>query len=53
MNETVDLKPYLKYNNSLIAVLKVIAFPLNWVAEQFEKASRKRTQKMVNKWLAE
>ena len=53
MNNDIDLKPYLKYNNNVIAALKVLAFPLNWVAAQFEEMSRKRTQKMVEKWLAQ
>jgi len=53
MNENVDLKPYLKYNNNVILVLKVLAFPFNWVAEKFENLSRRRTQKMVEKWLAQ
>ena len=51
--ENVDLKPYLKYNNSVVSVLKVLAFPLNWVASVFENLSRNRTQKMVDRWLSE
>ena len=53
MHNDVDLKPYLKYNDNLIAVLKVLAFPLNWISSMLENWSRQRTTKMVEKWLAE
>ena len=50
LNEPVDLKPFLKYNNGLVAVLNVLVFPFNWVSAQFEKLSVKHTQNMIAKW---
>lgn len=50
LNEPVDLKPFLKYNNGVVAVLKVLAAPFNWVEAKFEAASVKYTQHLVAKW---
>jgi hypothetical protein len=49
-NEPVDLKPFLKYNNGVVFVFKVLAAPFNCASNQFDKLSVKYTQHLVAKW---